>query len=222
MSPPDSTAASPAVSPILADKHTFSSELGQLVARLAGQPASLDDIFEATRGRGYYVVLVLIAAPFVSPLPLPGVSIPFGFAITALGIRLGIDRGPWLPRRLLQRKLAPRFLASVMGAATRLMTMLEIVVRPRWGFVSNHAIFSRIAGLLIAAAGVMLMLPIPLPFSNSLPAWAVLLLSIGALGRDGLFFFLGCGAFLLAVAYFGFIAISGARAVELLERSFGF
>ena len=78
---------------------------------------------------------------------------------------------------------------------------MEVLVRPRLGFVPDHVIFSRIAGVLIAASGAMLMLPFPLPFSNSLPAWTVVLLSAGALGRDGLFFFAGCAMFLVSLGF---------------------
>jgi hypothetical protein len=68
----------------------------------------------------------------------------------------------------------------------------------------------------------MLMLPFPLPFSNSLPAWTVLLLSAGALGRDGLLFFGGCLMFLLSLAFFALVAFGGVEAFELLRWIFGF
>lgn len=198
----------------------FSDELRSLVARFADQPACLSDILGATQGRGYNLTLLLIAVPFVGPIPLPGFSLPFGLVVALLGLRQLLDRGPWLPQRVLQRQIPPRLLAGVFGVAGRLMRAVEVVVRPRLGFVSRHQAFSRISGLLTAVAGVMLMLPLPLPFSNSLPAWTVILLSIGALGRDGLFFIAGCGAFLLSAVFFAIVAWGGVEAIEIIQWVF--
>lgn len=197
---------------------TFSLELRELIIRFDDRPVRLAEVLEATQGRGYHLLLVLIALPFVGPIPLPGFSIPFGFAVTLVGARLALDQKPWLPERLLQRELPPHFLGKVINAASRIMQGLEFFLRPRLRFVRQHAIFERIAGLLIAISGLMLMLPFPLPFSNSLPAWTVLLLAAGTLGRDGLFFFAGCVSFATSVAYFALVFLGGIEAIERLPR----
>lgn len=210
-----SSATPPGVAP------KFSSELRELIARFDDRPVSLAELLEATQGRGYHLLLLLIALPFVGPIPLPGFSIPFGLVVTLLGTRLALGRKPWLPKRLLQRELPAHSLAKWLGGVSRIMRGIELFLRPRWGFVPDHAVFSRIAGLLIAMSGLMLMLPFPLPFSNSLPAWTVILLSAGALGRDGLFFFGGCAAFALSVAFFTVVAVGGMEAIERLPRLWG-
>ena len=200
----------------------FSVELDDLIARFDNRPVRLVEILEATQGRGYHLLLILIALPFVGPIPLPGFSIPFGLVVALLGLRLALDRGPWLPQRLLQREVSTLALRQFMAATSRIVRTIEVLVRPRLGFVPDHVIFSRIAGVLIAASGVLLMLPFPLPFSNSLPAWTVLLLSAGALGRDGLFFFAGCLMFLISVAFFALVVFGGVEAFELLRWIFGY
>src|SRR5688572_3680575 len=187
----------------------FSAELEELLARFENRPVRLVEILEATQGRGYHLLLILIALPFVGPIPLPGFSIPFGLVVALLGLRLALDRGPWLPQRLLQREVSTLALRQFMAATSGIVRTIEVLVRPRLGFVPDHVIFSRIAGVLIAASGALLMLPFPLPFSNSLPAWTVLLLSAGALGRDGLFFFAGCLMFLISVAFFALVVFGG-------------
>jgi len=215
---PSSSAPPPDVSPT--KQSAFSAELDELVARFEDRPVRLIEILEATQGRGYHLLLLLIALPFVGPIPLPGFSIPFGLVVFLLGLRLALDRGPWLPRRVLQREISMSALRRLITATGRIVRAMETLVRPRLGFVPDHVVFSRIAGLLIAASGAMLMLPFPLPFSNSLPAWTVLLLSVGALGRDGLFFFAGCAMFLVSVAFFALVVFGGAEAFELLRWIF--
>jgi hypothetical protein len=194
----------------------LSTELRRLGERFGDRPVRCRDIVEATQGRGYHFLLLCIALPFVGPVPLPGFSIPFGFVVTLLGTRLALDKKPWLPEALLEREIPPRTAPQLLVGASRMMEGLEYVLRPRWGFVPNHAVFGRVAGFLIALSGLMLMLPLPLPFSNSLPAWTVILLAAGALGRDGVFFFAGCGSFLLSAAFFTLLWFSGGELLRIL------
>ena len=154
---------------------------------------------------GAYAVGQLLSGPFVA----------------RLGTRLALDKKPWLPERLLRRELSGHALAKLLGATSQIMRGIEYFLQPRFGFVPNHAVFGRIAGFLIALSGLMLMLPLPLPFSNSLPAWTVLFLAAGALGRDGLFFFAGCASFALSVAFFAFVAFGGMAAFDNLWRLVG-
>lgn len=199
---------------------TFSEELAQLGARFSDRPLRLREILEATQGRSYYLLLFVVALPFVGPIPLPGLSIPFGLVVSVVGLRLAFNRGPWIPERLLEREISSETFRRVLKLTARVVRGLEFFVRPRLGFVVNHVTFSRVAGMLIASSGLMLMLPLPLPFSNSLPAWSVLLLAAGALGRDGLFFFAGCAMFVVSLAFFAFVAFSGAEAFEWLFSFF--
>jgi hypothetical protein len=198
----------------------FSEELRQLIAEFEDRPVTLAMLLEATQGRGFHLLLVLIALPFVGPIPLPGFSIPFGLVVTLLGARLAVGQKPWLPERLLQKSLPPRFLSKWLGAAAKIMKWIEFFLRPRLGFVEHYAVFARLAGLLIALSGLMLMLPFPLPFSNSLPAWTVLLLASGALGRDGAFFFAGCTAFALSLVFFTMVALGGAGLFDWVTKLF--
>lgn len=196
----------------------FSIELKALIARFGVERVRLDDLLAETKGRGFHFLLLLIALPFVGPIPLPGFSLPFGLVVTILGMRLAVGKPPWLPGFLRARSFDPKFLAKVLLGTSRLMEWMEIFLRPRLGFVEAHVIFGRFAGFLIGVSGLMLMLPLPLPFSNSLPAWTVIFLAAGALGHDGLFFLLGCGSFVVSVAFFTFVAVGGAAAVEQLTR----
>ncbi len=95
---------------------------------------------------------------------------------------------------------------------------MEYFLRPRLGFVRANVIFNRISGYLIAVSCLMLMLPVPLPLSNSLPAWTVLFLATGALSLAGLFFFAGCASFVVSVAYFTLVAVGGMTAIDKVWR----
>ena len=194
----------------------FSKELQQLALKFADRPVRLAELIESTQGKGYFLALIVISLPFLTPIPLPGFSIPFGVAVMMIGGRLAVGKKPWLPRRLLARELPPGFVGKVLRGATRLARWLEFFLRTRLVFLQDWMVFRRVAGVMIMLSGVLLLLPLPLPFSNSLPALTVLLLAAGALERDGLFFLAGCLMFVVCAAYFAFLALGGARLLENL------
>ncbi len=201
-----------------AARPAFSEELRRLAKQFNGQPATLAAILSATKERGIELVLVLICLPFLTPIPLPGLSTPFGLVVFLIGARLALGRKPWLPRRLLDRELPRRFITTLLAAATRIVRWLEYLLRPRLGFLHEQMIYRRVAGTLIMVSGLMLMLPLPIPLTNCFPALTVVLLAAGAMERDGVFFLAGCMVFAVAAAYFGALVFGGAHAVDYLRH----
>ncbi len=201
---------------------TFSQELGELATRFAERPVQLGEILDATQGRGFNLLLIFIALPFLTPIPLPGFSIPFGLVVALIGTRQALGQNPWLPRRLLIRELPPRFLSQLLQAARRVVKWLELFLRPRLFVLNDHAVFRRGSGVLLALSGLFLIAPLPLPFSNSLPAATVLLLAASSLERDGLAFLVGCGLFVITAAYFALLAFGGVQALEHFQNYFFF
>lgn len=194
----------------------FSRQLNDLAAQFDNRPACLAALLQASQGRGYNLLLVLITLPFLTPLPMPGFSIPFGMVVAVIGARLALGQRPWLPQRLLNRQLPPQFLGKVLRGATRIVRFLEWFLRPRLAFLHEQFIFRRLAGAMIALAGLCLLLPLPVPFSNGLPAWTILLLSAAALERDGLCFLAGGLLFLATVTFFALLAFGGVQAIQKL------
>lgn len=196
----------------------FSQELRELADRFSGQRVRLRELLDATKGRGFNLLLILIALPFLTPIPLPGFSIPFGLVVAIIGARLALGQKPWLPQRLLDRELPPGFLNKLVNAASRVLKFLEWFLRPRLLFLHNHIIYRHLAGVLIMISGIYLVLPLPVPFSNGLPGWTVLLLSAAALERDGLCFLAGCVMFLVSTAFFALLAFGGVEALGQLRQ----
>jgi len=209
MNPGETPPATPAA------RVTFSEELGDLARRFAERPVTLGEILDATKGRGFNLLLVFIAMPFCTPIPTPGVSIPFGLVIAIIGARLALGREPWLPVRLLNRELPPWLLPRALAAGSRILRFLEKFLRPRLLFIHEHFIYRRVAGLFITVSGLFMLLPLPVPLSNGLPASAVVLLAAAALERDGIFFILGCIMFGISSTFFVLLALGGR---EVLDR----
>ncbi|MBL9210855.1 MAG: exopolysaccharide biosynthesis protein [Opitutaceae bacterium] len=213
------TVAPPAPpAPAAPSTHAFVRELQELVDRYDKEGVTLGALLERTESRGYYLLLILIALPFVTPIPLPGFSIPFGAAIALIGVRLILGHKTWLPRYVLEWEISPGLLAKVVRGTGRTFKAVQVVLKPRLAFMQDWVAFRRIAAVIITVCGLLMVLPLPLPFSNSLPAWTVLFFAIGALERDGLFFIIGAIAFGVTIAFFTFLAVGGVEAVEKLRQ----
>lgn len=185
-----------------ARRPAFSEELQHLASQFTDRPVTLAAILLATQGRGFDLLLVLICLPFLTPIPLMGLSTPFGLVVFLIGGRLALGRRPWLPQRLLHHELPKGFIARFLSTATRVLIWLEVLLRPRLRFLHDQVVFQRVSGALITVSGLLLLLPLPVPLTNTLPALTVILLACGAMERDGVFFLAGCGLFALTVAYF--------------------
>jgi len=200
----------------LAATTMLSASLRGLAARFKQRPVRLQEVMDAIHGRGYNLLLILLSAPFLTPVPLPLVSTPFGVIIALVGLRLALGRKEHLPRRIMNRRLPPRFFPKLLSAAGWLISWIERVVRPRMEFFHGLIVFKRAAGALIGVSGLLLLLPLPVPFSNFFPACTVMLLASGALGRDGLFYLGGCASFCVSAGYFVLIPLGGMKLVNSL------
>jgi len=133
----------------------LSEEIDRLVAAFAKRPVRLREILEITRGRGYTLLLTLLALPFCTPIPLPGLSTPFGVVIALIGFRLSLREKPWLPERLLDTELPPKFFPGFLSATRRLVRGMEFFLRPRWTrLLDAGALHHAYGAIIIAPASI--------------------------------------------------------------------
>jgi hypothetical protein len=187
----------------------LSTDLEALHARMKDQSLTLGELKQALKGRGSAMLLVLLAFPFCF-IAIPGLSMPFGIAICCIGICMLVGCEPWLPRFIMRRRLSTTRSNQLLTGAIKLARKLESFVRPRLGFLHAGPTMLRLIGLGIVIASLGLMLPLPIPFSNSIPAWAVVLLAIGMMEKDGLCVLLG---HLTVIATWVFIGLTSVFAV---------
>jgi hypothetical protein len=192
----------------------LSTDLETLHARVKDKALTLAELKQALKGRGSAMLLILLALPFCF-VAIPGLSTPFGIAICLIGGCLAIGREPWLPRFIMQRRLSTARSDQLLTAAIKVARQLEKFVRPRFAFLHAGPGMLRLIGLGIVIASLGLMLPLPIPFSNSIPAWAVVLLAIGMMEKDGLCVLLG---HLTAMGTWIFIGLTSAFAVGGFQR----
>jgi hypothetical protein len=187
----------------------LSEDLARLVEVAGEGHVTLNNLLRTVRGRGFPALLAMLALPFVLPIPLPGLSTPLGLAIGLFGLRLAMLRRPLIPRWLLRRKIPPAAVRVLVQRGVPLIRRAERGLHPRLLALPRWPLFRSITGLAVASCGFALALPLPIPFSNTIPAAGALLLAAGIMEDDGLFILLGWAASLAAWAYLGVLAWMG-------------
>lgn len=167
---------------------------------------TLKQLIEKGGQEGLLLICALSCLPFLIPVSIPGVSTVFGAAIILIALALLFNRMPRLPQRILRKELDAKKLVPVLKKGSQLVARIEKWLKPRISPLTSPAA-QRVNSMGIIFGGILLMAPLGLiPFSNTMPATAILLLSLGMMQRDGLCVLLGYVALAGTVVYFGFLA----------------
>lgn len=217
-SPPPSPLSGQDVPATPGKTRKLSEDLALILREFEVETVTLREVMALLEGRGFVLLLMLLALPFSTPIPLPGLSTPFGLVIALIGLRMALGRKPWLPARLLDTALPPKFFAKVFAATRKILRGFEYFLKPRLRWMTNSAPLLQMHAVPIFLAALLLLLPLPVPFSNTLPAWTILLISAGLLERDGLFILAGYAAFACSAVFFGVLGFAGAEGFDAVKK----
>ena len=101
----------------------LSDDLAAILREFEVETVTLREVMAVLHGRGFLLLIMLLALPFSVPLPLPGLSTPFGFVIALIGLRLVLGQKPWLPARLLDTELSPTLFVRVFTATRKIILL---------------------------------------------------------------------------------------------------
>jgi hypothetical protein len=162
----------------------ISAALAQALAAVRDPVITLRELFVLLGEQGLLMFCGVLAAPFLLPVTVPMMSTAFGIPMLLIGFSVMVSRVPWLPERLLDRRLSTPHVRQVLRKVHGWALRFEHLVRPRLLGLSGGATINFVNGGLIMLAVALLMAPLPLvPLVNTLPAIAVMLLCFGMAGR---------------------------------------
>lgn len=193
----------------------LSEVLEQLIIEFHMRPVTLREVIVVLQGRAYTLLMLLLSLPFLLPVPLPGLSTLLGLVIAAIALRLTLGQKPWLPDRLLDRELPPKFFPSLLAGARRVLRFLEVMLKPRQLWLTASPLFVQLHAFIILVAALLLLLPLP-PGTNFPPAVCIVIMAGGLLERDGRFILAGYFAFALNGVFFALVAIYGQKLVQMV------
>ena len=145
---------------------------------------TVGDLIEALHEKGQMLVCLVFAAPFLLPIPLPGLSTAFGSVTLLAGLQVLFNRDLWIPKSWMQRKIPPEYAQKIFLKLSVWMARVEHLIKPRMIAFSRSYVTARLKGLSLIILSVLLALPMP-PGFNAPPALAICILTIGSIEDDG-------------------------------------
>lgn len=178
-----------------------------LLQREAKHDLSIAEILHILSGKGRLLILLFLSLPFCQPIQIPGLSMPFGFAIALIGLRAAFGKGVWLPQKLLLKKVPSHTIEKVTDKALTLTRKIKPWIHPRLDWLCHFPFMEKANGLIIFILGFFLAMPLPIPLSNLTAAWSIFLIALGILEDDGVFVLIGYAVSLLTIAFFVAMAL---------------
>lgn len=181
-------------------EHRKLSDELEHVLKTDGEALTVETLVARVGDRGFGLLLLVLSLPSALPVPAAGYSVPFGLLLLVLAVQMLIGKTrPVFPRRLEKVRISSSFAEKLIAGAAWIFKRLEWVIRPRMKWVGLRP-GQILMGLLVMAMAVLMMIPIPM--TNTFPAFVIFLIGIGLTEDDGLFAIGACLVGVLAVALY--------------------
>ncbi|MDR6770557.1 exopolysaccharide biosynthesis protein [Azospirillum sp. BE72] len=201
---PDGAIALPVACAEVEEERT-SDVLARFRANLPPGRVTLGDLIRALGDRSLGTILLALSLPTIAPVPL-GVSCLFDLPIVLYTAQLAFGRrGAGLPDWLLRRSIGTGLAARTLDAAMPRLVWIERMLKPRLHRLARID-QERWFGMLLFI--LTLTCIIPLPLTGWLPGFALVLISLGLIERDGGAIGVGLGLTVAALVFLTLVASS--------------
>jgi len=193
------------------DKAPLSAVLRDLSLH-GGPRVSIGELMERFGGRAMGALLLVFGLACSLPLP-PGGTTIFGLPLLLLAPQLLFGaHAPWVPQKLRRRTMSRTDLRRGLNKGLPWLERIEAISRPRLSFFFSGP-GQRVIGLICTLLALVLILPIPL--GNMLPAASVTVLSLALVQRDGILALLG---YALAIASVGVLVLAAGLILHAAQH----
>ena len=162
---------------------TAPERTSDIIARLAregqGDRVSVGQLLEALKDRGFGVLIILFALPNAI-IPLAWV---LGAPILIFAVQLVLGQPkPWLPQIMSRQTVNRETFTKLSNYVVRYLSMMERWLKPRFSLLTSKSM-ERVIGLWLVFLTLVLLVPVP--FGNALPAFAISIVAAGLIEKDG-------------------------------------
>lgn len=171
---------------------------------------TLGSIVEKIEEESLLILTLIAILPFMQPIPIPGLSSVLGIIVLLQGIGLVFTSRPVLTQRLKKIIIPHEKFVKIQNAANKLtyyMSKISVMRHP----AANTRVSQILSGISIIFSAAFLSLPLPIPFSNFIPALSIFFICLGLLEEDILLLLCGHGiaAAVVWMAIFSYHLIVG-------------
>lgn len=177
----------------------------------------VSDLVEAMETIGFGFVMTIFSLCAIVPLPPPAPSImALPLVIFSAQLMLGYQ-APKLPKVFAKRSVKRSTVAMLVQKSSPYLRKIERILRPRLSFMTSNTA-ERAIGFLSLVFSLFVLLPMPL--SNFIPGLGILIISLGLLGKDGLFVICGMIVGLIGAIVSIAVILLGVEALNYLKNFF--
>ena len=188
--------------------------LREFLAGETGPRIPLGALRDALGDRGFGVLLFIFALPNLVPVNIPLLSAVLGLPLVLLAAQLSYGRHkPWFPDWLTDQTFSRQGFAAVVTRALPYLERAERLLRPRLTILLSWT-GERLIGIAILILALVLALPIP--FANWLPACAIAIIALAIVEKDGVAVLIGLVVGVLSLIVAATVVIGLVKAFLLL------
>lgn len=153
---------------------------------------TLGEIVDRVEGEALLILCLVAIMPFMQPIPIPGLSSILGLIVLLQGLGLIFWSKPLLTPRLKRVVISHEKFAHIKKAAVKFSNFTSKISAFKNPIV-NTRVSHIFCGISIVLSAGFLSLPLPIPFSNLVPALSIFLICVGLLEEDIILLLMGHG-----------------------------
>lgn len=178
-------------------KKRISHILENFLSNVKNKYITIGEMRDRLEGRAFATLMLIFALPNLIPLPIPGISTILGTPLIILSFQFMMGRkAPWFPKWLKNKQIKTTRIERAIKYVVPKIKKIEIIFSPKLVFLVEPPMERILAGFCLIAAIIM---ALPIPLANWLPALSIFILSLAILERDGILAILGLCAFAGAI-----------------------
>ncbi len=199
----------------LHENMAISQRIHLLASDAKGDAVELNWVLSELHERAFGLFLLVLALPCCIPF-LYGIPQIVALPLMFVSVQIVLGRKtPWLPKKLGARTISTEGLHNLARRAEPWLVRIEAFSRPRLS-VLTHSPADRAVGLALILFSASIM--VPLPGTNTVPGFAVVIVSMGLLQRDGILVILGA---ILGTAWIATLVFAGVSLASLIKGWIG-
>lgn len=197
-----------------------SKKLNEIQEGLPDENISLKELINVMSGEGLQFMIIILIAPFLIPASIPGSSTPFGILIILLEIAYLKNKSLYIPDFIGKYEISKENVLKLFDIIKKALGYVEKISKPR-GKLSSKKYVLKINAAVNIILAFLLFLPLPIPFTDFVPATSMLLLAVSTLEHDSYLMILGYVAAILTLIYFSSVGYVGIEIIRLTLNYIG-
>ena len=121
---------------------------------------------------------------------------------------------------VMEYKISQNAMVSLLNGMNRILKGLEKFVKPRFNIVTKPYM-DQVNNVFMIFCAFLLMLPLPVPLTDFLPAYSILFLTLGSVENDGYMVIAGYVVAFITAVYFLLIALLGISGIKAVLSILG-